>query len=77
MYCHIWPPDALTAAFDVDEYRLRGKVTIPDVMVDDLAVPGDFATRAAQRYNRVGVTVISGSRAAKEVRRSAGGRQKP
>jgi hypothetical protein len=54
-------------ARDVHEDRLRGRIEIPDVMVDELRVPAARARGRIERDERVGVEVGARSIAAVEV----------
>src|SRR5690606_32340080 len=61
-------------ALDVHEHRLRSQVVIPQVVMNELAMPEQLAGFGAQSNQRVGVPVIADSLAAVEVRACRAGR---
>src|SRR3546814_1231716 len=59
----------------VDQQRLRRRVVVEHVVVDELEVPHHFAGLAAERDQRRGITVVADATATEEVARRAGGWQ--
>src|SRR3546814_17898975 len=59
----------------VDQQRLRRRVVVEHVVVDELEVPHHFAGLAAERDQRRGITVVADATATEEVARLAVGWQ--
>jgi hypothetical protein len=58
------------------ERRLRGHIVVPDIVVDRLVCPRNFAALGLQRDDRVRMRVCSGSQSTKKIRtRTRGGKE--
>ena len=60
-------------AGNFNEFRARGNVIVPEIVVDNLESPHEFSARGSERNNAVRVLVVTGAQAAIEIRRCAAG----